>query len=504
MNAIKKVAYNFLFIYWGVIQYANAQTEQYTEMYCGYDSLHNRRIFCKQRKFPTDVYRVDLLNEGQLTMILRSKKNNDKYKNQGYLTALDIASGATVWEKKIHNFNISFTKHFIVYMNDDGNKIFERETGKFLYTDKDDIDYVDKDRDFVLKEGVREMDLASRESRWYRKIKSEIGYFEDVKWVSDSVFYIGSDGIHQLNLRDGKGWDFKINNSRSSNNTGAIMGAVTMGMVGGGAMGSYIYLANSPTQKYLSDNIILDSLTKDVIYIGADRRVKLDSNGNWIWQKRFKYGSGGDRFINHGDIVLRINDGRIYVKGNIMVGKPLFSAFSKETGDELYFKDLKRMKGYFMTSVVNDTILISAGDYLYKYEIPTGRLLAIKNGEDYNDLEEINPSEQFILNEGRLYSLSEQYPHSFFIKKMNTNEVVLLSSIFEQLRYWNPVDVWSLQGEIDNNVKVLKNEEEICLMRDRKIIAKIQLKGTVRMFKSKLMVFSDDVMNMLELKEILK
>ena len=114
-----------VFIFCITISIHSYAQDEFVKVVCGYSVTDSQLIYCNQRSFAETIFDIDELpDEKQLVLALKETKNKNVLGDRGYLLSVNLGSGKTVWEKKIGNFDITFTQDYIVYKSFDGYKIF--------------------------------------------------------------------------------------------------------------------------------------------------------------------------------------------------------------------------------------------------------------------------------------------------------------------------------------------------------------------------------------------
>ncbi len=453
------------------------------------EAIINRLLLGKQDEIQITVGNYasiyELADEKQLVLALKETKNKNVLGDRGYLLSVNLGSGKTVWEKKIGNFDITFTQDYIVYKSFDGYKIFEKRTGKFLYTEPDEIGYVDQQRNFAITQDAKHFDLQTHKSNWYRKVP---GSWEDVSWLNDSVFVVAANGLYGVHLRDGMGWDYKLNSGFNKSRAYTYKPVKLFGL------GNYgWYNLNSPTSsKKFGSNILLDSVSGTIAYVSNNEMIYLDNEGNKKWKNNlYKSETGILDLIDLGTSILSVNTGLI------MGVKGMMTAYDIHNGLEVYHIELDP-KGNIRSYLINhDEMLIVTEKALFKYNLKTGILLSKKEDKRYNNLRLLKTEACYKKDEdGKFVSLDSISEGKF--AAILADDVFVFDEKLEKSQSWKSIEFWALR-HVYNDILVLKNRKEIILVKEGVSRARLQLTGATKVVDGKLLIMKDSQLSIVDL-----
>ena len=432
-----------VFIFCITISIHSYAQDEFVKVVCGYSVTDSQLIYCNQRSFAETIFDIDELpDEKQLVLALKETKNKNVLGDRGYLLSVNLGSGKTVWEKKIGNFDITFTQDYIVYKSFDGYKIFEKRTGKFLYTEPDEIGYVDQQRNFAITQDAKHFDLQTHKSNWYRKVP---GSWEDVSWLNDSVFVVAANGLYGVHLRDGMGWDYKLNSGFNKSRAYTYKPVKLFGL------GNYgWYNLNSPTSsKKFGSNILLDSVSGTIAYVSNNEMIYLDNEGNKKWKNNlYKSETGILDLIDLGTSILSVNTGLI------MGVKGMMTAYDKHNGLEVYHIELDP-KGNIRSYLINhDEMLIVTEKALFKYNLKTGILLSKKEDKRYNNLRLLKTEACYKKDEdGKFVSLDSISEGKF--AAILADDVFVFDEKLEKSQSWKSIEFCA-------KIRVINSKKSLC------------------------------------------
>ena len=178
------------------------------------------KILGEKYIFPENIYKVhiDTLNN-LLTVQLRKLKGKNWLANNGYVLQYSLDKKKLLWNQKIYYKTTKLLQKGDLMIFNKLDKSYRREskTSKILwvtdcsvfhidYRNKIGIGYKTKDSK-VVSDKLKGIDLNSGKIAWTRNISNRYGW-DDFFYLNDSTIIIVSEGLHSLNLKTGKGWDY--------------------------------------------------------------------------------------------------------------------------------------------------------------------------------------------------------------------------------------------------------------------------------------------------------
>ncbi len=349
-------------------------------------------------EFPDNIYKyyLDTMSNFLTIQFRGLTKNQKKLNSEGYTLQYDMINKGVLWKKDL-NYNMNHI------LQDYGSMFFtgpyhvsclDIETGEKKWKTKNRIYVHDSGKGIVLSykynniEGPTNYlecnDINSGNSLWERSITREYGW-NDFFFSNDSTVLIISSGIHALNIKTGRGWNYYTTTGVEDYTTNIAMNAA--GIALGALTGTYVLSSAHNVVTDIVSNTLVDSTS---IYIASkDRLAKLNKNtGEIIWQQPFadKLASKSSIFISD-SILYMINYGYAYMGSRqIEFGKPFIAAFNKDSGEQEYIIILDSKDDFIIDyKIVNNEFNLMFQNKLSKYSIATGNHLKTKEFETEKD-----------------------------------------------------------------------------------------------------------------------
>jgi outer membrane protein assembly factor BamB len=144
-------------------------------------------------------------------------KRGASFKNEGVLNMLDLKTNCVKWSRKV-NYNSSKVKlsgncYFLTDRKK--NLRLDPETGNTLWESKCEFYFIDPFLNIgvgypvqSLSDRLSAVDLSSGRVLWNRKIDRTFGW-NDAYMLSDSMLLISVNGLHGVDLTNGRGWSYR-------------------------------------------------------------------------------------------------------------------------------------------------------------------------------------------------------------------------------------------------------------------------------------------------------
>lgn len=315
----------------------------HNEIIAGKNYLTGQNIHGQQYSFPCYIYRWSVDSaRSRVTLELRDKRANGKdYKRKGFLSVFDLKNNKVLWSHDCLSFDIIHSDSIILRSIGEGSFRLDENNGTHLWKSTYTVFFYNQSYNIGLAyymglNKLKGINLTDGTVEWERKIDNKYGW-EDIKYLNDSVILVVSSGLHTINLKTGKGWDY--NAVTAINNYGASFASLFAGIVFGSLTGVFIYYApGSIVINNINSNVVI---TEDKIYFSSrDKVVCLDMEGNVIWETELvkKLSGRSSIFINNGFLYV-LNLG-IATKNNSETnrGKSFLIKYDINYGRPKYFK----------------------------------------------------------------------------------------------------------------------------------------------------------------------
>ena len=327
-----------------------------------------------------------------LTVQLRedsvSKKKSD---NPGYLLSYNLENNKINWSRETdyRESRFLFYENTIIESTGYSSNGLNMETGNTQWEAINSIYYVDqtlpiglgykrilynsKKADlkniFSSLEGIY---MRNGKTLWKREIDREFGWNE-VLHLRDSVLLIAASGLHSIDLRNGRGWDYNaVTGYKDKKSTffKNLLAASAAALNNG-----YYYV----TTEYdiiwnIASNIMIDG--SDIYFASREKISKLDISGKVIWSHPLPatLTSKSSIFLKENTVYL-INRGYAF-KGNepIEFGMPFIAAYNINTGGEIFLQNIsdkqEEVRGY---KIRDKELCVLFKNRISKYSLINGK-----------------------------------------------------------------------------------------------------------------------------------
>ncbi|NPA35698.1 MAG: PQQ-binding-like beta-propeller repeat protein, partial [Chlorobi bacterium] len=322
------------------------------EKVLGKNLLTSSEINGLEYVFPNRIHKTYLdTTSGFLTVQLRGLSKNDKWlKNKGYILLYDLNEKKLKWNKKV-NFQTSYLQQFnntMIFTVANKSYLLDINTGNELWEVKNNIVFADPDYNIGIgyrfngstgySNKLQGLDMKNGKIIWEKELNSEYGW-NDLFYTNDSTLMIVAAGLHSINIKNGKGWDYETITGKkdytetiATNVAGAALGILT---------GTFVTATGHNLVHDAVSNVIIDSLY--IYFSSAEQLAKINKNsGEVIWKYSFpkKFASKSTIFVED-SLIYMINNGYAFMGyRELNFGKPFIAAFDKETGKQKYLSTI--------------------------------------------------------------------------------------------------------------------------------------------------------------------
>ena len=367
---------------------------------------------------------------GFLTVQLRGLSKNGKWlNNTGDIVQYDIKNKKVLWSKKIA-YQLSNLQQFsntMIYTVGNKSSCLDINSGNELWEVKNNIYFVDP----IDKIGIgykyksstgysnelEGIDLRNGDAIWKRNLNREFGW-NDVFYTNDSTMIVVAAGLHSINIKTGKGWDYNTITGKKDYTETAVLNAV--GIAAGILTGSFLMSTGHNLVRDLVSNTIVDS--SNIYFASKEQLAKIEKqSGEIVWSSTFSndLASKSTIFMND-SVIFMINRGMAFM-GNrqLEFGKPFFAAFDRQTGKQKFFSLIKVKDGPILNFQKHGKeIFFVFKNRVLKYSLETGNMNAEKEfpKESYGELKYFIGDQVFIKTQsGDLINLPQSDSTKVFL-----------------------------------------------------------------------------------------
>lgn len=221
-----------------------------------------------------------------------------------------------------------------------------------------------------------------------------------VLYTNDSTMIVVASGLHAINIKTGKGWDYNTVTGKKD-----YTGTVAANAVGVGLAlltGTLVTSSGHNVVRDLVSNVVTDS--SYIYFLSREQLAKINKHtGDLVWTSPFPKDipSKSSLFMND-SLVFMINYGFAFM-GNRQLdfGKPFIAAFDKQTGERKYLSLTNSKDDPILDfKVVDNDIYFIFKNRMAKYSKETGGLIKEKEFQnaDFGEQKHFISHKVFITN----------------------------------------------------------------------------------------------------------
>lgn len=356
--------------------------------------------------FPVKVTRYDVsgkinkwywdgVSENLLLELSGPDRKGPALLNEKILNMIDLKAKEVKWTRKESNNTSELKQHGNHYFLADKkkNQSLDPETGNTLWESKCDFYFIDPFLNIGVGYPVQStsnklsaIDLSNGRLLWEKKIDRSYGW-DDAYMLNDSILLIAVNGVHAIDLRNGREWNYKAKTAKKE--IGKMIAINFLGILVGALTDSYFYQSQADVVSNMTSNMLIDP-DDNVLHASRDMISRIDTWGNIIWSKPLpeKLASSSSLFLID-SVVYLINRGYALYNGEFsMIGDPYFAAFNLEDGNRFYLKKIPEKKEFIRHyQVIGDMLFILFEDKIDTYRLSDGSFiketkLALQNKEE--------------------------------------------------------------------------------------------------------------------------
>jgi outer membrane protein assembly factor BamB len=367
----------------------NAQTSQViiTDQIAGTDCLTQNGIHARGYVF-TDKVEDYSVAPGTKGIFVQLRNVNDR---KGSVMVFDPQDGSVKWNKKISYNQGKVIQAGDVIIHNYKNLSYRLDygTGKQMWTGESIISIIDTIAGVGLgymidsKSGIPYIlqlyDLSDGHIIWFRGIKRDFGW-NDWFHLNDSVVMIVSSGLHTVNMKTGKGWDYDAVTGKLIY-TKAILtdiaGTVLMAATGTG----FLYAGHDVISDLVSNTIIDHT---GIFFASKENIARLKEDGQVLWNTPLQKEMTSKSLIFKNDSqVYLVNQGFAFRDERLVYfGTPFFASYDINTGKQVFMVSIGDKKDpVYDYKAEKDTILFLYKDRIEKRSMNDGALFCDRRFE---------------------------------------------------------------------------------------------------------------------------
>jgi len=250
----------------GYTTYGQTKSTLNSTIVIGKNLITNKVITAKEYNFLDNIHHADMDTTSKcLTIQLRGiTKNGKNYKSKGEVLVFDLRTKKIKWQKEIDFQQTGLEQYENILFHTGGvnTVLMDMETGKSKWsTDRIihgtipaiNITLGYKYNSTYNLDGIS---LTTGRILWKRTIDKSYGW-NGILNLNDTAVIIKACGLHEINLKTGKGWDYEAQTGKKDysktiglNIAGAALGLLT---------GVYVVSLGHDLASNMVSNIVVDS-----------------------------------------------------------------------------------------------------------------------------------------------------------------------------------------------------------------------------------------------------
>ncbi|MFC0876393.1 hypothetical protein ACE01N_07345 [Saccharicrinis sp. FJH2] len=437
-----------------------------SENNAGKNLISGKAVVAKEYKFPGVIQKsyLDTLTNSITVVQQRVNQSGEWLKNRGDLILFSIKDDNIKWSKSINYVNSKVLQYNdnIFLESDNILNCLKISDGDELWDAKVNLKYIDP----LMNVGIgytyrsaigvtnmlKGVDLKTGEVIWKREISEQYNWSNQIIHINDSVILIVAAGLHTINLKTGKGWDYDMitgeNETKIVNNDVYHVSDVY-------AFTKYsgVFLKNE-----VISNVGSNLLNEDgyIYFASKDNLIKIDLDGNIQWTFAIPSGksSSSELFIRYNRLYLfnkgyasynetsvgpldpNVYDQSVDTRdGNekISYGKPYLTAFNPNNGKQLFVKEFNTDDQLILDSKIqDDRLTVLYQDKMKAFSLVDGSVIEEKSFL----INVLDPFNHF-LND-KIYLKTEDVkgskiidPDTYYLISTRDNNLVVIDHNFE-------------------------------------------------------------------------
>ncbi len=465
------------------------------EIIVGRSLVDSAPIYGVEHVFPQRIHGTFLdTTTGFLTVQLRGlSKDGQWLKAAGHIVQYDLSNKKVLWNKKTYyqlNSLLQFN-NIMIYSAGNIHQYLDVHTGQSLWEVSNSFYHVIPSDSIGLGYNFRNsigystelegVNLNNGSKLWNRSIHREFGW-NDVFYLNDSTIVVVAGGLHSINLKTGKGWDYYGITGKNDYRGTAVANAA--GLALGLMSGTFMMTTAHNVVLDLVSNTVVDS--SHIYFASHERIVKIDKQtGQIIWIFPFKNDLAGKSSIFIiDDVVFMVNKG-MALSGNQLInfGKPFFAAFDSKTGKKIFFSVLNTKNDPILNFTIHKKeVLLVFKNRIQKYSTETGEVILEQEfpKDTFAELRYFVGSRAYITAEN--VELSNQYEadttHFFVITSQG--KILVLDPNLNVTKTLDPEDFSFYYHQTADYKLIAKEKNTLVVNSEGKKIAEIE--GTSKAF----------------------
>ena len=347
----------------------------------GKNVITGKEIFGNKYEFSDNIYNCIRDTAANRLFVELRGVNGKHYKNNGCISVFDLNTKQILWFKKLNyaTQEVELYENVLFITSEKKIERINMNTGETMWTTSCrllatipnlNISLGTKYNAFIGKfEKLKAINLNNGQINWERDIDYSYG-INGVKNINDTAIIFKAAGLHKMNLKTGKGWDY--NAVTGAFDYGKMIGANVAGLALGILTGTFVISTGHDLVSNINSDIASDSLNH--YFASKEYLVALNHNGNLVWKTKLPTGTSSSTLFYTKDTIYMINMGEAKYNGRTSdYGKPYLAAYDKKTGNQLFMNIKNEDKNPIVEYVLTkDSLEIYYRKGAAKYSLITG------------------------------------------------------------------------------------------------------------------------------------
>jgi outer membrane protein assembly factor BamB len=468
----------------GLTIYAQSELKiKCNEISIGKNFRTNKDIIANEILFPKHIYRCHLDTcSKSITVQLISQTESGKILNYTRTLAVyDLEKKREKWSKKLHNFLDEIDQHdgLIIQVNQKKSYSLNFENGEEQWEVKNTIYYSDSKnkigigyrfKDFDdMKDELEAIDLLNGNTIWKTKLTREYGW-DGVFHLNDSTIIIVAAGLHSVNIKTGKGWDYNTltGEMHYTGRTGQGLSDLLMGP------------SDLPANKLVrsvDSNVLVDSIS--LYFASREKIARLNHSGQVIWKTPLPIElTSSSSIFKRDSVIYMINFGNAMMGyKNIHYGNPFIAAFNSNTGRQIFLNTTNGKRDEINDfEIRKDKLFLVLRYGIAAYSLHDGSFISEKKFK-------VKPDEEFVSFTGnRVYIKSDSIYKSLALADSTTHcistldgKIKVLNDKFELIKEIDISDLYFCYIKENGYTFLVKDNKTIVIDENSKVVAKIDI-----------------------------
>ena len=473
----------------------------------GRNYITNVDITAKKYEFPNKIYGWNLNDSTKtFTIQLRGTSDNEPdskgilsdLKNTGDILLFDIQTGQIKWKHLIDYKGSTIDQYdrILIKSNENNSSCLNIENGEELWNTNRRIEYINSEKGIGI--GIKRsssggmtnivegVNLKTGQSIWKRKINMDYNLNEFLP-LNDSVVVVSANGLHTINLVNGKGWDYdaKTGKKDHSNTVLSNLFNFTLSII---TNNEFELSTGHDLITGMVSNTLVDST--GIYMANKNSIVRLDKEGNVLWKNNLPVEMVSRSTLFFKDsMIYMVNDGFGFINyETVNYGKTFVAGFSKLAGKKTFLNKVGYKKEQILSYLIQqDTLFLLSKNRVFKYSLHDGNELneQIYKTDSLGEFTQLGGSDLFISSDSATISPIRACSTDIVVYT-GKNQVLVLDNQLNIKNNFQDNDVYYCILESKGYKFINVGETIMVINKSNNIIAELDISGNILLNGKKL------------------